>query len=198
MLHPHKNRKFFDNNTKCCLCDTNLDPSTPYMCNKVTCQSMHLKKYLHYIFTLPTDNSVQTTLVFRIFRSGHRRCSMKKVALKNFTKFPGKQLCQNLFFNKVRSLRPVTLWKKSLWHSCFPVNFTKFLRTSILKNIYERLFLNIALHTFLKKKKKKNELGFKNYYPNQLYNFFCWFFLKKDQNFSCQFLFLSMLYLLTI
>ena len=25
--------------------------------------------------------------------------------------------------------RPATLLKKSLWHKCFPVNFTKFLRT---------------------------------------------------------------------
>ena len=33
------------------------------------------------------------------------------------------------FFNKVVGLRPVTLLKKSLWHSCFPVNFAKFLRT---------------------------------------------------------------------
>ena len=32
-------------------------------------------------------------------------------------------------FNKVATLRPATLLKKSLWHSCFPVNFAKFLRT---------------------------------------------------------------------
>ena len=27
---------------------------------------------------------------------------------------------------------PATLLKKSLWHSCFPVNFAKFLRTPFL------------------------------------------------------------------
>ena len=27
------------------------------------------------------------------------RCSMKKVVLRNFTKFTGKHLCQSLFFN---------------------------------------------------------------------------------------------------
>ena len=32
----------------------------------------------------------------------------------------------DLFFNKVAGLRPATLLKKRLWHSCFPVNFAKF------------------------------------------------------------------------
>ena len=31
-------------------------------------------------------------------------------------------------FNKVASLRPATLLKRRLWHGCFPVNFTEFLR----------------------------------------------------------------------
>ena len=41
---------------------------------------------------------------------------MKKGVLRNFTKFTGKRLCQSLFFNKAAG------------HSCFPVNFAKFLR----------------------------------------------------------------------
>ena len=49
-----------------------------------------------------------------------RRCSIKKAAPENFTKFTGKHMCQSLFFNKVAG---------------FPVNIAKFLRTSILKNI---------------------------------------------------------------
>ena len=51
--------------------------------------------------------------------------------LRNFTKFTGKYLFQSLFFNKVSGLRPATLFKKRLWHRCFPVNFVKFLRTPI-------------------------------------------------------------------
>ena len=31
-------------------------------------------------------------------RSSHRRCSVRKVVLRNF-KFTGKHLCQSLFFN---------------------------------------------------------------------------------------------------
>ena len=34
-------------------------------------------------------------------------------------------------FDKVAGLRPATLLKKRLWHSCFPVNFAKFPRTFI-------------------------------------------------------------------
>ena len=75
-------------------------------------------------------------------RSSHQGCSMKNVLLRNFTKFTGKRLCQSLFFNKVAGLRPATLLKKRLWHSCFPVNFGKFLSTPFLQNTFGRLFLS--------------------------------------------------------
>ena len=29
-------------------------------------------------------------------------------------------------------IRPATLFKKRVWHSCFPVNFAKFLRTTFI------------------------------------------------------------------
>ena len=53
----------------------------------------------------------------------------KKGVLRNFTKFTGKHLLQSIIFNKVVGLRPATLLKMGLWHSCFPANFVKFLRT---------------------------------------------------------------------
>ena len=45
-------------------------------------------------------------------RSSHRSCSVKKGVLRKFAKFTGKHMCQDLFFNKVASLRPATLLKK--------------------------------------------------------------------------------------
>ena len=48
-----------------------------------------------------------------------QRCSVKKCVLRNFTKFPGKHLCQSHFFDKVAGLRSPTLFKKRLWHRCF-------------------------------------------------------------------------------
>ena len=78
-------------------------------------------------------------------RSSHQRCSIKKGVLRNVAKFTQKHLCQNLFFNRVASLRPAILLRKTLWHRCFPVNFVKYLRTPFLQNTSGRL-----LPTFLR------------------------------------------------
>ena len=68
-----------------------------------------------------------------LFRSSHR-CSVKKGILKNFANFTGKHKCWSL-------LQARNFIKKKLQHWCFPVKFAKILRTSILKNICERLIL---------------------------------------------------------
>ena len=46
-----------------------------------------------------------------------------KGVIEIFTKFTGKHLCL--------SFRSANLLKEKLWHSCFPVNFVKFLRTPL-------------------------------------------------------------------
>ena len=64
-------------------------------------------------------------------------------------------LCQS-FFNKVAGLRPTpllrkrpaTLLKKRLWHSCFPVNFVKFLRTTFYIKYLWRLLLCLFSSSF--------------------------------------------------
>ena len=65
-------------------------------------------------------------------RSSRQEVFCEKGVLRNFTKFTGKHLRQSLFFNKVLGLRLTTILKKRLWHTCFPVNFVKFLRTPFL------------------------------------------------------------------
>ena len=62
-------------------------------------------------------------------RSSRQEVFCQKGVLRNFAKFTGNTCVRVSFFNKVASLRPATLLKKRLWHRCFPVNFTKFLRT---------------------------------------------------------------------
>ena len=52
----------------------------------------------------------------------------KKGFARNFPKFAGKHSCQGLFFKESDGLRPATLLKKRLLHSCFFVNFAKFLK----------------------------------------------------------------------
>ena len=68
------------------------------------------------------------------FRSSHRRCSVKLDVLKNFENFTGKNPVLESLLYKVAGLRSATLLK-SLQHSCFPVKFSKFLRTLILTDI---------------------------------------------------------------
>ena len=55
----------------------------------------------------------------------------RKNVLRNFAKFTGKRLYQRLSFKKFAGQLYL---KKSLWHSCFPENFAKFLRTPFLQN----------------------------------------------------------------
>ena len=69
---------------------------------------------------------------------------MKKGILQNFAKFTGKHLCQSLFFNNVADLR-LQLKKKRDSDTYFPVNFEKFLRTPILKNISWQLLIKYEL-----------------------------------------------------
>ena len=83
------------------------------------------------------------TVIYRcsemwLFRSGHHRCSIKKVIYKNFVKFSGIT-CAGVsflikFFNK-------NLIKKETPHKCFPVDFAKFLRIPFLQNTSRRLLL---------------------------------------------------------
>ena len=84
-------------------------------------------EYLNFCISKSNARSQKSLLYFR---SSHQRCSIKKGVLWNFVKFIG--------------LRPANLLKKRLWHRCFPVNFTKFLRTPFLQNTSGRLLLFIV------------------------------------------------------
>ena len=68
------------------------------------------------------------------YRSSRREVFRKIGVLKNFEKFTGKHLCQ----------RPATLLKKRLWHRCFPVDCTKFLRTPFFIEHLWGLFLKLT------------------------------------------------------
>ena len=91
------------------------------------------------------------------FRSSCPEVFYKKGVLRNFAKFIGKHLCQSLFFNKVAGLKPATLLKKRLWYMCFPVRFTKFLRTPFLQNTFWRLLLVVFIQILGRSKIFVNE-----------------------------------------
>ena len=60
--------------------------------------------------------------------------------LKNLAKFTGKHLCQGLLFNKAAGPRPATIFKKRLWHRCFPVSFAKFPKTPFYRTPLDDCF----------------------------------------------------------
>ena len=76
-----------------------------------------------------------------ILRRSHRWGSViKNGVLRSFAKFAGKHLCQSFFCNKVAGQACNSIKKDRLWHSYFPVNFAKFLRTPFLQNISSGCF----------------------------------------------------------
>ena len=93
------------------------------------------------------------------FKSSDPEVFCKKAVLTNFAKFPGKHLCQSLFFDKESSLK-----KKRFWYRCFPVSYAKFLRTPFLKEHLR--WLPLEVKRFRKKKtfyaQKKENLNKEN------------------------------------
>ena len=63
----------------------------------------------------------------------------KKGILKNFASFTAKHLCWSLFLINLQWPEAYNFIKKRFQHSCFPVKFGRFLRTTVLKNICQRL-----------------------------------------------------------
>ena len=82
-------------------------------------------------------------------RSSHRRFSVRKVVIRDFTKFTENTCTRVSFFNKVAGLKTETLLKKRLWHRCFPVSFAIFLRTPFSQNTSRRLLLTRSIQTKL-------------------------------------------------
>ena len=88
------------------------------------------------LYSYPVNNNDHINQLFNKDRSSYWRCSVRKVVLRHFANFTEKHLCQSLSFNKVAGLRPATLLKKRLWHSCF---------LWILRNFYKHLFYTTPL-----------------------------------------------------
>ena len=79
------------------------------------------------------------------FKSSYRRCYVNKCSQK-FRKFHMKTSLLESLLNKVAGIQVCNFIKKRLQHRYFPVKFAKFLRTPILKNIWERLLLQFLSH----------------------------------------------------
>ena len=81
-------------------------------------------------------------------RRSHWRCSVKQVVLKNFANFTTENLYWSLFSIKLQFWGPATISKKRT--KVLSCKLCELSRAIILKNIYERLFLNLRLLLILK------------------------------------------------
>ena len=70
------------------------------------------------------------------------RDALQKICSKIFSNIHRKILVLESFFDKVPGLQVYNFIKKRLQHRYFVVNNAKFLRTVLLKNIYEWLILD--------------------------------------------------------
>ena len=88
-----------------------------------------------------TRTSLRHTMNHRdllgLFRSSHRKCSVKNYILK-ISQISQQNIVLESLFNNVAGFQEI------LQHGCFPMKFAKFLRTPILKNICERLLLFVS------------------------------------------------------
>ena len=88
------------------------------------------------------------------------------------------------YFNKIAGLMPATLLKKRLWHRCFPVNFTKFLRTPFFTEHLQWLLLLVVISSLSLDLLKicvdnfKKELSFVSFY----FSFLWTIKSKKESN----------------
>ena len=73
-------------------------------------------------------------------RSCHRSCSVKFVFLK-ISQNSKKLIVLESLFNKVAGFQACGFIKKRLQNNSFSEKLAEFLRTSILKKVYEKLFL---------------------------------------------------------
>ena len=83
---------------------------------------------LHVITNaIPWEWNGWDTVHRRIYRSSHRRCSLKTGTLKNFADFSGKHMCWSLLLIKSQIWRPATLLKRDSIKSSY---FEELLQTT--------------------------------------------------------------------
>ena len=85
------------------------------ICSKLTLTTQERRPWrssgVSFEHSLPgwlTTTQYKVTYFRKMYRSSHRKCFVKKVALKNFAYFTGRQLCWSLLIIKLQTLRPST------------------------------------------------------------------------------------------
>ena len=108
------------------------------------------------------------------YRSSRLEVFYRKGILRNFEKFTGKHLCQSLLFNKIAGLRTVTLLKKRFWYRCFPVNFSKFLKTpSITEHLRWLLLITPVKQLIFREELVDLQLYYSRTFLEEVFKYMC-------------------------
>ena len=70
----------------------------------------------------------------------HEKRIFKKTLVRT-----GEHFSSGCFCFWISEAAPATLFKKRLWHTCFPVNFAKFLRTPFFTDFSGGCFWDLSL-----------------------------------------------------
>ena len=106
------------------------------------------KKKFHFKVMLVLFKKKQ--VFYFIFRSSHRRCSVKKTFLEILQNSQENTYTRVSFW--IKYLRSATLLKKRLWPRRFLMEFAEFLRTPFSQNTTGRLLLHFkVMLVFIKK-----------------------------------------------
>ena len=112
-----------------------------------TCKYIHWNSSPSYTILHPLIQLISIRkLRKKLYRSSHKRCSIKKGVLKNFAILTGKHLCWSLFLIKLQAWRSATLLKRDsstgifLWILWYFKNtcFKEHSRTAISEFKYRR------------------------------------------------------------
>ena len=108
--------------------------------------------FLFPILLITYKNDLKTKPGFDNFQKQSPRAVLlkRKSVLKNVTKFKKNHLYRKLIFNKVARLKPATSSKNRPRHRFFPMNFVKFLRTTLFAEHERWLFLNFPFFNLCK------------------------------------------------
>ena len=118
----------------------------PGVLNVFCCIAKRHAKNLGNLFSLCeifTGNKLVKYVKSFYLSSSYRRCSARKGVLRNFAKFTGKHLCQSVFFNKVASLRPESLFLQN----CRP-QACNFIKNDTLAQVFSCENCEISKNTF--------------------------------------------------
>ena len=92
-------------------------------------------------------------LLLLILKSSYSGCTVEKGTLKNFTNFTQETSVLESFLNKNEGVWAFNFIKKRFQRGCFSMKFANLFRTTILKNIWERLLLYLHVILFTRHEK---------------------------------------------